>query len=450
MGTSYTKALVVNEEGEHLAIASFKSKWSGAAAGEAEGNADEFVDAALTAMRDAIALAEEKVGGTIAINGIGITGLAESGVTVDPAGNAKVPVIAWYDERGEDEMQALPAKFKEDFTRKTGLNFTAQCSLGKWLFLHNHVEKFTKDSQWLNLQEYVAFKLTGERYTMPSLAARTGAWNLDTELPWMDALELVGMNESFIPPLRNAGESFGKVNRPGVPPQIVGAVVTVAGHDHPVAAVGSGAIGDDMLFNSTGTADVLLRTIGGKISEDDRAELVRGGVGSGAHVLPGKTVLIAGTRAGLILRRVLALFEPTDPDIRTKFDDGWNPDVVDGSIVVSEPNFMSNEVVFTLTNEASGQVLWDAALRYNQNETRKLLLHINKVVGEHKISRAAGGWMRLRSVKESKATLMPGLTVSNAKEAGAFGAAAFGRVAALGKFASIEEEISEFVSEKVK
>jgi sugar (pentulose or hexulose) kinase len=450
MGTSYTKALVVNEEGEHLAIASFKSKWSGAQAGEAEGNADEFVEAALTAMRDAIALAEEKVGKTISISGIGIAGLAESGVTVDASGKALVPVIAWYDERGEEEMQALSSKFKDDFTRKTGLNFTAQCSLGKWLFLHNHVGKFTKGQQWLNLLEYVAFSLTSERYTMPSLACRTGAWNLDTERPWQDALDLVGMDESFIPPLKQAGQSFGRVNRAGVPPQIVGAVVTVAGHDHPVAAVGAGALGEDVLFNSTGTADVLLRTISGKISEDNRVELVRGGIGSGAHVLPGKTLLLGGTRAGLILRRVLALFEQFDPDIRYRFDENWNPDAVDESIVVSEPNFMSNEVVFTLTNEAPGQVLWDAALRYNQNETKKLLEHINKVVGVHKISRAAGGWLRLRSVKESKVTLMPGLTISNAKESGAFGAAAFARVAALDKFASIDREISEFVSEKVK
>jgi len=138
MGTSYTKSLVVNEDGEHLAIASFKSKWSGARAGEAEGVADEFVEAALSAIKESIALAEEKVGHAIQIAGIGITGLAESGVTVDPSGKPMVPVLAWYDERGEEEMHALPQKFQDDFVRKTGLIYTAQCSLGKVLFLHNN------------------------------------------------------------------------------------------------------------------------------------------------------------------------------------------------------------------------------------------------------------------------------------------------------------------------
>ena len=450
MGTSYTKALVVDEEGTHVAIESIATKWRSTRPGEVEGDAHDFVAGVLSAIAKALLSAEEILGHGIKISGIGIAGLAESGVTVNSEGKCLTPVIAWYDERGEKEMQNLSEEFKSEFSRKTGLIFTSQCSLGKWLYLHHNVARFSDGSQWLNLLEYIAYSLTGERYTQPSLASRTGSWNLNSDSPWHDALDLIGMNQNFIPELKHAGQSFGIVNRNDVPAQIKGAVVTVAGHDHPVASVGAGAIGDDILFNSTGTADVLLRTIRGKISEDDRAKLVSGGIGSGAHVLPGKSVLIGGTRAGLILRRVLALYESFDPDVREKFDSAWLPHEVDESVSVSEPNFMSNEVLFTLTNEAPAQSLWNAALRYNQNETRKILRHMNSVVGEHKISRAAGGWLRLRSVRESKETLMPELTISTAKESGAFGAAAFARVAALGKFDSIEAEISAFVTEKVK
>lgn len=450
MGTSYTKALVVDDEGTHISIASIETEWKSARPGEVEGDAKDFLAGVLKAISQALSAAERHLGRPISIQGIGIAGLAESGVAVDVHGEVLTPVIAWYDERGEKEMQALPDEFKSEFSRKTGLIFTSQCSLGKWLYLHHNVLKFPRDSQWLNLLEYIAFSLTGKRYTSPSLASRTGGWDLDHDAPWLEALELIGMDQNFVPNLKHAGQSFGTVNRDDVPAQILGAVVTVAGHDHPVASVGAGAIGDDILFNSTGTADVLLRSVRGKISEDNRAELVRGGIGSGAHVLPGKSVLIGGTRAGLILRRVLALFESLDPAIREKFDAAWRPNTFDNSINVTEPNFMSNEVVFTLTNEAPGQSLWNTALQYNQNETKKILLHMNSVVGEHKISRASGGWLRLRSVRESKETLMPELTISTAKESGAFGAAAFARVAALDRFDSIEVEISDFVSEKAK
>ena len=47
-------------------------------------------------------------------------------------------------------------------------------------------------------------------------------------------------------------------------------MLTVAGHDHPVAAIGVGAAGADELFNSSGTADVLARSIPGTLAEAER------------------------------------------------------------------------------------------------------------------------------------------------------------------------------------
>ena len=450
LGTSYTKALLVDGEGRQISIASSPTLWSSSRPGAVEGIADEFLQGVISAISDAIRLGEEKLSKAITIEGIGIAGLAESGVVVDSQGNVTTPVIAWYDERGEEDLAALPQSFKDQFSKKTGLIYTAQCSLGKWLHLHNHVEKFKKGQMWLNLLEYIAFALTGERYTAPSLAHRTGAWDIDADAPWQECLDLFGLDASFIPPVRNPGESFGVVNRPGVPRQIIGAHVTVAGHDHPVASVGAGAVGGDVLFNSCGTADVLLRAVTGRISPEARQKLVDGGIGSGAHCLPGMTVMIAGNRSGLILRRVLSLYSDVAPNIKEKFDRDFDINADHSAVEVSEPNFMSNEVTFTLANETSSQTIWNAALAYNTRETGKLLAHMNSVVGEHKVSRASGGWVRLRSVSESKRTLMPELTVSKTQEPGAFGAAAFGYVAAEGKFENIQQSIIEFVSEKVK
>lgn len=447
LGTSYTKALLVNGEGEHIAIASSPTLWSNSRPGAVEGIADEFLEGALTAIREAIGIGEAKLKRNITVEGIGITGLAESGVVVDSHGTVTTPVIAWYDERGEEDLALLPQSFKDQFSMKTGLIYTAQCSLGKWLHLHNHVERFKKGQMWLNLLEYIAFALTGERYTAPSLAHRTGAWDIDADSPWQPSLDLFGLDSSFIPPVKNPGESFGVVNRAGVPQQIIGAHVTVAGHDHPVASVGAGAVGPDVLFNSCGTADVLLRAVTGSISPDARQRLVDGGIGSGAHCLPGMTVMIAGKRAGLILRRVISLYSDVVPEIKEKFDRDFDINADHSAVEVSEPNFMSNEITFRLSNEASSQTVWNAALAYNTKETGKLLAHMNSVVGPHKVSRASGGWVRLRSVSESKRTLMPELTVSQRQEPGAFGAAAFGYVAASGTFEIIQQSISDFVAE---
>src|ERR1700760_4092724 len=83
-----------------------------------------------------------------------------------------------------------------------------------------------------------------------------------------------------------AGCPAGLVRHDGVVSCAAGAVLTVAGHDHPVAAVGVGAVGADELFNSSGTADVLARSIPGTLPEAERQQVVTAGWSLGRHVLP--------------------------------------------------------------------------------------------------------------------------------------------------------------------
>jgi len=429
LGTTYTKALVVDDSGKEIAIASVKSRWSGSRPGEAEGFADDFVDRALEAARIAMASASEKIGLEIRIGSVGITGLAESGVLVDAFGRPLTPVIAWFDERGDAQMKALPVSIKEEFSRQTGLIFTSQCSLGKWLWLRENMLSLNSSHRWLNLLEYLAFRLTGGMFFEPSLMSRTGAWSQSQERAWGPVLEVIGVSDDFFPEIRLAGSEFGRVSMVGAPGQIQGAVVTVAGHDHAVASVGAGALDDDVLFNSCGTADVLFRSVGRKLTDEERQQLVIGGIGSGSHVIQGRTALIGGTRAGLILRRILSMYGSESGNIIGEVDDAWSPDAKRGSVLVSEPQFMSNELTITLNDETTPQEIWNAALAHNMSETKKVLDHVNRVVGEQAAARAAGGWTRLRSVKLAKTSLMPGLSISTRLEPGAFGAAIFAAVA---------------------
>ena len=86
-----------------------------------------------------------------------------------------------------------------------------------------------------------------------------------------------------------------------------GAVLTVAGHDHPVAAIGVGAVEPDELFNSSGTADVLARSVPGTLDAGPSASpSSSAGWSVGRHVLPDTSLLLAGVSGGLLLRRVLA------------------------------------------------------------------------------------------------------------------------------------------------
>ena len=445
LGTTLTKALVVDESGREISLGSVETQWTNTRAGAVEGSADDFLTGVLQAMEIAIIEAEIVVGPSLKIEGIGIAGLAESGTVIDKTGAPITPVIAWFDLRGEKQFDSLPNEFKDEFSRRTGLVFSSQCSVAKWLWFQDHGLTFDSSMRWLNLLEYVAFRLTGVIASEPSLVTRTGIWSQEESAPWGPVLDLLGVQSDFIPEFRRAGEVFGKVILADVPTGIRGVTVTVAGHDHAVAAVGAGAIGDDVLFNSCGTADVLFRTLNRSLTNDERGALVKGGIGSGMHVLEGKVGLIGGTRAGLVLRRVLSLYDFDEINVRERLDQGWVPVGTDNSVIVTEPLFMSNEVNISLTNEASSQELWNAAVHHNLLETEKVLNHMNSVVGEPSLSRAAGGWMRMRSIRESRMSIMPNFSVSDLKETGAFGAASFAFAASENSVGKMESRILDFV-----
>ena len=80
----------------------------------------------------------ESAWGPVRVRGIGVTGLAESGVLLDAAGRPAAPVIAWFDHRGGNEIEQLAREapgFAAAFERTTGLRWSSQASMAKLLWL---------------------------------------------------------------------------------------------------------------------------------------------------------------------------------------------------------------------------------------------------------------------------------------------------------------------------
>jgi len=275
----------------------------------------------------------------------------------------------------------------------------------------------------------VAHALGGTRVSEPSLASRTGLLDQATGRQWPAALALLGV-ESLLPDLVPAGQAAGKVAPgPGVPDGLVGAVITVVGHDHPVAATGVGATGDHELFNSCGTADVVLRSVPHLLTDDERETLVARGIDAGRHVLDGQSVLIGGVRAGLVMRRVLAMLGADDAAGRARLD-RLSADPC--RVTVTGARSTDENVTVTVTDGASPPAVWAAALTHISDVTETLLHGMNDVVGTHRAAMAAGGWTRMGSVRDAKSRLMPGLRFSSLPQPGAFGAALFAAWAAAG------------------
>ena len=423
VGTTSMKAAAFALDGRSVGEASVVTCWDVGSGGKTDLDVD-----CLTSDFTGLVTELVETTGTQPI-GIGITGMAETGVVVDDHGAARHRAIAWFDQRGAAELDDLPPNIRDAFAGTTGLALKAECSLSKLLWLQAQGFTINTGDVWLNAQEFLGFRLTGTRATEPSLASRTALWDQDGR-PWTQALDLIGVSEDFIPPFVAAGTSLGVVGD-GCPESMQGAVVTVTGHDHLVAAIGSGAVGSNQLFNSCGTADVLVRSVPWVIDADARAQLVAGGLSVGRHALGGHTAVLGATRFGLVMERVMAMLGVHDHAQRARLVDAWRNEGSGNDVVsVSEPGGWVNEVRVSLHDTCSPDQVVAAAIDYGLHSMRGCLETMTSVTGPSDHVIAGGGWAQLDGVLRAKGSLLADLSRSTVSQPGVRGAAAFAGIAA--------------------
>jgi sugar (pentulose or hexulose) kinase len=398
--------------------------WRTEAGGRTELPGSAFLELA-TELIGLAARAAETAWGAIAIRAISVGGIGESGILLDPAGRPAVPAIAWFDHRGEAQaarVRRAHPTFTERFSGVTGLPWTFQATIAKllWLRTGRHI---ARGSSFLSVPEWIVHGLGGEKCREPSLASRTGLIDQSTGQPWADALAIADLPESLLPDELDAGRPAGFLRHGRVPACAAGAVLSVAGHDHPVAALGAG-IGPEDLFNSSGTADVIARTVPGILHESQRAQIVAARWSAGRHVVPDSTFLLAGVSGGLLLRRVLGALGADDPQAREALDAAsCEMSAVPSGVIVEGDGRTDEDVVIRVQDGATPAAVWTAATRHTARLTRQLLDDIEPVVGTHRAALAAGGWTRMRSVRIAKSAAIDRLGFSTEEEPGAVGAA---------------------------
>jgi sugar (pentulose or hexulose) kinase len=426
IGTTSAKAVARSASRCGTPYAEQQTPWHTGGGGQTEIGPCQLLDVAVELIGSTVRAAES-AWGPIRVRSIGVAGLAESGVLVDAAGRPAAPVIAWFDHRGDHELEQAGRDFPgfaAQFERTTGLRWSSQASIAKLLWLRASGYRPGPASTWMSVPEWIVFALGGDPVREPSLASRTGLIDQGTAEPWLDALAVAGLSARILPEERPAGARAGCLRHDGVVSCAAGAVLTVAGHDHPVAAIGVGAVESDELFNSSGTADVLARSIPGTLDETERQNVVSAGWSIGRHVLPDTSLLLAGVSGGLLLRRVLAALGAESGPARTALDHA-SLDVGDlpAGLSVTGDGRTQDEVVMRIQDGASPASIWTAATRYTAAQTRLLLDDIEKIVGPHRRAIAAGGWTQMASVRAAKAAAIGAMSFSAAPQPGVSGAA---------------------------
>lgn len=188
---------------------------------------------------------------------VAITGVGESGGLVRPDLSLASPMILWHDHRGADYLARLSQGDRSQLYRITGLPANANYGLSKVAWAADHATD-AASAQWLNISEYLAAVMTGQRWSEYSLASRTMALDLNLRKWSPEICALLGLDVGVFPELRSATE--GATITPDFA-RTIGLLddvrVHVVGHDHMVGAIGAG-LDHGELLNSTGTTEGLL------------------------------------------------------------------------------------------------------------------------------------------------------------------------------------------------
>jgi len=176
IGTTSSKAVARSASRCGTPYAEQPTPWHTPGGGQAEIDPYRLVDVALDLIGRTVRAAGS-MWGPVRVRGIGVTGLAESGVRLGAAGRPAAPVIAWFDHRGGPELEQLGREapgFAARFERTTGLRWSSQASLAKLLWLRASGHRPGPASTWLSVPEWIVFALGGDPVREPSLASRTG------------------------------------------------------------------------------------------------------------------------------------------------------------------------------------------------------------------------------------------------------------------------------------
>jgi len=444
VGSTNIKVVAASPDGAGLLQVDDSTPWVSLSHGRTEMTAESLIEVVAALLERCVTELDARYG-PVEVTGIGVSGMAESGVLLEDAGQVAGPAMAWFDPRGGAEIAAAPIEFRREMLRRTGLPVNALATVSKLLHLRARGVDL-RGRTWLNVPELVVHALGGRRVSELSLAARTGLLDQDDLAPWPAALELVGAEPDLLPARVRAGDVCGHAAavagvaglRRSLPAAVRGAALTVAGHDHLVAAAGGGVVEPGQLYLSMGTAEALVRVVEGSVSADVRARLAGEGINAVPHVVRDRTVLLAGTRSGLLLRRVLRLTGSSGRGALEELDRAvlaLPPEGGAAAAAIEVDGARTHDGVLGLRisgDDLSPAVLFAAVLAHGTQACLDRLAVMDREVSPAVSTLASGGWTRMACVRQARSAVLPDVTFSSREEETAFGAALFAAYAAAG------------------
>lgn len=258
-GSSRIKAAAYRRDGELVAAS------SAATPIRSTDDGDDFL---VLEMLGAAATAVERLDARASsIAALGISSMGEVGTILGDDGLVDLAFPSWYDRRGGEIVERLESQWGADeLLLRTGSHLRLASTVAKLGHLTGSRE--LPPGTFLGLCGALAWQLTARGWQEAGLAVTSGVYDTARRSYLEQVWQSAGLGAIRLPPVAGAGQaepaSTALARRLGL---VDGAPVVIAGHDHPVAAVGAG-VRPGELGDSMGTGEALIAVMRPELAAD--------------------------------------------------------------------------------------------------------------------------------------------------------------------------------------
>jgi xylulokinase len=235
VGTTNIKVFAFDRRGRAVESASTPTRYPGS------GRADHDPEELWTSFAATLRRVTSKLDDPGRVVSIAVASVGEAAVPLDSGGDPTADIIAWFDGRARPQAERLGRAIGQDrLFGLTGLSLQPIFGLCKLLWLkENEPDAYSRTAGWLNVADFMAFRLCGVAATDFSLASRTLALDLQG-LRWAEELlQEVGVSPDLFAPLRESGTALGPVGgeAAGIYPNIPSALEELRYDEYPIEPI---------------------------------------------------------------------------------------------------------------------------------------------------------------------------------------------------------------------
>jgi xylulokinase len=281
--TTATKALLIDEGGQVVAVASSEYTYETPQPLWSEQEPKLWWDATVESIREVM-----RSSGVSAdeVKGVGLTGQMHGLVLLDDENNVLRPALLWNDQRTSSQCDDIRERLgKEHLIQVTGNDALTGFTAPKILWVQQEEpEVYQKIAHILLPKDYVRFKLSGEFAIDRAGGAGTLLFDV-RERDWsLEVLDALGIDRGWLPETYEGTEVTSLISAVAAETTGLkeGTPIVGGGGDQAAAAVGTGAVEEGIVSLSLGTSGVVFATTDQPAIEPD------GRLHAFCHAVPGK------------------------------------------------------------------------------------------------------------------------------------------------------------------